>query len=163
MKNTFILVILFSIIFSGVTLVHATQSHPEAYKVLPAKIALPTPNMVDLINMAREQDGEAKVSENMELDTSAKAKACDMRDRHYFEHNDPQGKTTWHFFTDAGYTYSYAGENLAIGYHTMSSAMYALLLSPEHRENILDPHFTEVGIGVCGEYIVQHFGTEYVQ
>lgn len=127
--------------------------------VLPATFPTPTPTYLQLINEARMKDGEATLSANQQLNESAKTKACDMLTRNYFEHVSPGGTTPWDFIHDTGYNYNYAGENLAEGYDSNIAAMLALMNSPEHRENILNPHFTEVGIGECGIFVVQHFAS----
>ena len=160
MTKAFILVTIFGIIFSGVTIVHATQSHPVS-QVLPATIVIPTPSMLQLINVERVKDGDQPLTVNQDLVESATAKACDMRDKEYFDHKDPQGNAPWHFFKEAGYIYEVAGENLAIGYDNPVEAMNALMNSPKHRDNILGDDYTEVGIGYCGDYTVQHFGKPY--
>jgi hypothetical protein len=42
----------------------------------------------------------------------------------------------------------YLGENVGVGYSVSSLAM-AFWESPEHRSNILDPHYTRVGVAVA--------------
>lgn len=54
-----------------------------------------------------------------------------------------------HAFHDLPYTY--AGENLAKGFLTPLDAFNALMASPAHRANILNPHYTDIGWGyACG-------------
>jgi uncharacterized protein YkwD len=60
-----------------------------------------------------------------------------------------------------GIRYSFAGENLAFAPST-EFAMTGLMNSPEHRENILSPNYTRVGIGVIdagiyGKMFTQEF------
>jgi uncharacterized protein YkwD len=55
------------------------------------------------------------------------------------------------------------GENLAAGQPTPERAFTDWMNSPSHRDNILDPRFTELGVGVrfggeYGVYWVQEFG-----
>ena len=72
-------------------------------------------------------------------------------------------------FTSFGYKYRYAGENLARDFSNASSAMDAWMNSPTHKENILNPKYKEIGIGVVeGDLagtdttiIVQFFGATY--
>ncbi len=40
------------------------------------------------------------------------------------------------------------GENIAFGYNTAASVMQAWMNSPGHRANILNPNFTQIGVGV---------------
>lgn len=115
-------------------------------------------HMVALINAERTFVGLSPLSENTLLDISAQKKACDMVDRRYYSHEDPDGKHGWDVIKGVGYHYRFAGENLAEGFKTDGPAMERLMASPLHKKNILSKDFTEVGIGRCGKYIVQHFG-----
>ena len=42
----------------------------------------------------------------------------------------------------------YAGENLAINQNAAAAAHQALMNSKQQNQNILNPNFTEVGIGI---------------
>jgi uncharacterized protein YkwD len=63
-----------------------------------------------------------------------------------------------------GYTpWSWLGENVAAGQPTAETVVAAWMASPLHRENILRPEFTELGVGVAhggmhGTYWAQEFG-----
>jgi uncharacterized protein YkwD len=55
------------------------------------------------------------------------------------------------------------GENIAFGYATAAAVMQAWMNSPGHRANILNPNFTEIGVGVVANahgylYWTQEFG-----
>lgn len=115
-------------------------------------------NMLTDINEARSINHLFPLTENPLLDKSAHNKACDMRDKNYFGHISPTAKTPWEFIKEVGYNYKDAGENIYKGDINMHQAMIEFLASEEHREIIIKPVYTEVGIGVCGKYIVQHFG-----
>jgi uncharacterized protein YkwD len=61
---------------------------------------------------------------------------------------------------DAWTTY---GENVAFGYATAAAVMNAWMNSPGHRDNILNPNFTQIGIGIAVDgsgtlYWTQVFG-----
>ena len=58
-----------------------------------------------------------------------------------------------------GIQYGYAGENLA-GNQSVEKAHEALMASPGHRQNILNPNYTHIGIGIVkgGSY-----GTMFTQ
>lgn len=47
----------------------------------------------------------------------------------------------------AGYTWSAAGENLAFGQRSAAATLEMWMQSPPHRANILNPSFTEIGVG----------------
>lgn len=140
------------------------QLDKATYTVLPPVTTLqvtaptPAPSMLTLINQARILADIPEVKPNPVLDGTAMIKACDMRDRNYFEHKDPDGRMPWHLFIEAGYNYDEAGENLVQGSTDPMTAMFYLMSSEGHRKNILDSRYTEIGIAVCGKYTVQHFG-----
>lgn len=129
---------------------------PAVAKPTPAPVAVDS--MVLLINQQRIAAGLRVVTENAILDKTAKIKACDMADNHYFAHKDQQGRDSWHLWTENGYKGGWAGENLAEGFGDDASAMAKFMASQTHKDNILGAHYQEVGIGRCGIYIVQHYG-----
>lgn len=120
-------------------------------------------DMVTQINRERATYEVPPLTESKKLDESAQAKCNDMAAKKYFGHDAPDGTTPWSFFDKAGYKYVFAGENLT-SVRGDSLAMAAFMASPEHRDAILNPDFTNVGIGRCSTdgwnyVIVQHFGT----
>ena len=122
--------------------------------------------IVDMVTQINRERGTYEIpplTENAKLDESAQAKCNDMAAKKYFDHNAPDGTTPWSFFEKAGYKYLCAGENIT-SVRGDSLAMAAFMASPEHKDNILNPDFTNVGIGRCSTdgwnyVIVQHFGT----
>ncbi|HBP62693.1 MAG TPA: hypothetical protein DD730_00115, partial [Desulfosporosinus sp.] len=67
----------------------------------------------------------------------------------------------WAMMQQVGITVKWAGENIS-GNKSVSGSMAALMLSPGHRANILDPRFTHVGVGIAygsayGNLYVQEF------
>lgn len=123
--------------------------------------------VLDLTNQERSSQGLSQLKYNPVLSLSAQNKAQDMFDNNYWAHNSPQGKTPWDFFTAAGYQYSVAGENLAKDFYDTDSVVKAWMKSPTHRDNILNPKYEEIGIGVVNgilngiktTLVVQHFAT----
>jgi uncharacterized protein YkwD len=128
-------------------------------------------NVINLTNQSRVQFSEVALTENSELDKAAQAKADDMLAKGYFAHNTPDGKTPWDFIVAAGYSYLEAGENLAVNFTQAEDVQTAWMNSPEHKANILNKNFQEIGIGVSqGQYqghtaifVVQEFGTPAAQ
>ncbi len=122
--------------------------------------------LVSLTNSERSKNGLGSLSVNSALTAAASAKANDMLAKNYFAHTSPDGRTPWDFIHAAGYNYTYAGENLAIGYSSASELMSAWMASATHRENILNSNFREIGIAVvAGKYdgvdtiiVAQEFG-----
>lgn len=123
--------------------------------------------LVDLTNDARLAYNETPLVINQKLQQAATLKGQDMAKFGYFAHESPTGVTPWHWFKEVGYTFLYAGENLAINFTESKDVESAWLASPKHRENILNVKFTEIGIATVEgmynnsptTYVVQEFGT----
>jgi hypothetical protein len=109
-----------------------------------------TPNaLVAATNQARTAHNETTLSLNDHLSDAATAKAQDMVKENYWSHNSPSGKTPWQFIVASGYNYNAAGENLAYGFSDAEGVLDAWMHSPEHRANVLDKDYREVGFGVA--------------
>lgn len=83
------------------------------------------------------------------LTAAAQAKANDMAARGYWSHVTPDGKQPWSFIETSGYQYKAAGENLAYGFGTSDQVMTAWMHSTEHRDNVLNPNFQDVGFATA--------------
>jgi len=103
----------------------------------------------DLTNQNRQADHLAILTVNPLLNEVAQLKADDMAAKGYFAHTSPDGKAPWYWFTQVGYNYSYAGENLAVDFTDSQDVAVAWMNSPEHKANILKNEYTEVGTGVA--------------
>src|SRR3989338_2458416 len=105
--------------------------------------------LVALTNDARKTQGLTPLSENALLARAAQDKAQDLVTKGYFAHESPDGKTPWYWFKQAGYAYTYAGENLAKDFIDSNKIVEAWLASPLHRANILNTNYREIGIAVA--------------
>ncbi len=122
--------------------------------------------LVDLTNKDRIDAGYPGLSVSPVLEKAAAMKANDMVSKGYFAHTSPEGLTPWTWFDQAGYKYLYAGENLAVGFDDSEAVNEGWLNSPTHKANIINSHFTEVGIataegfykGKKTTFVVQLFG-----
>lgn len=123
-----------------------TAQQPE---VLAYATEMSIPNLLSATNSARGSQGVSSLGVNSKLNNAAQAKANDMVSRNYWSHNTPEGNPPWVFITNAGYSYSRAGENLAYGFATSSDTIDGWMNSPAHRENILNGGYTEVGFGIA--------------
>ena len=124
-------------------------------------------DLISLANSERSKEGLGSLTKNSKLTAAAKAKAEDMLAKDYWSHYGPNGETPWQFIKGAGYTYTYAGENLAKGFITSSATHTAWMNSPTHKANILKAEFRDVGIyvvdgtlqGEATTLVVQMFGS----
>ena len=122
--------------------------------------------LVDLANRNRQAAGLPSLSFNPTLTKAAELKASDMAAKGYFAHVSPEGLTPWQWFKEADYNYLYAGENLAVNFSESADVDNAWMASITHRENILRPEFTEIGIALASgfyqgqptTFVVQLFG-----
>lgn len=103
--------------------------------------------MLKLVNEARAQNGAPPLQIDMQVVNVARVKAQDMIDNNYFSHNSPKYGDPFDMLKSFGITYVSAGENIA-GNQTVQNAHNALMNSPGHRKNILNPDYTHIGIGI---------------
>jgi len=92
--------------------------------------------------------------ENAQLNAAALAKAKDMFENQYFEHNSPSGVDPGALVKKYGYDYIVSGENLILGnFASEQEVVQKWMNSPGHRANILHARFSEIGVAmVKGEY-----------
>jgi uncharacterized protein YkwD len=123
--------------------------------------------LVDLANTDRTQNRLDGLTINPVLQKAAQLKANDMAAKSYFAHTSPDGVDPWYWFNQARYKFTYAGENLAIDFSDSDAVNAAWMNSPTHRANILDQHYTEIGIatadgmyqGHTTTFVVEEFGS----
>lgn len=123
--------------------------------------------LVNLANEERAADNLSELSVNPLLEKAAQMKADDMATKSYFAHNSPNGETPWYWIKEAGYEYTYAGENLAVNFRDSKEVHTAWKNSRGHFLNIINPKYTEVGIATStgiykgreAVFVVQMFGS----
>jgi uncharacterized protein YkwD len=133
----------------------------------PAEAAFWRAEVLRLVNDERRRNGLQALARNQTLETQAVQYACELIQYDFFDHVNP--RTGTHLrdrSVEFGYDYWVIGENLAAGQRSPVEVVQAWLDSPCHRENIMNPAFTELGIGVrvggdYGFYWVQEFGRPY--
>lgn len=101
--------------------------------------------MLNLINTARFSGGVNKVEISDALNAVAQAHAQNMADNNFFGHIDPQGRDPDKRRKNADYPASIR-ENLGKATDVEGIHM-GLMRSPVHRDAIIDPTMTRVGIG----------------
>ena len=88
---------------------------------------------------------------NENLAEVARAHSRNMLEQRFFDHVDPEGRTLSTRIDEAGIPWRAAGENIAI-YETILGAEAAFMNEPRfqhnHRANILNANYTDVGIGI---------------
>ncbi len=114
----------------------------------------------ELTNVERVKAGLHPLRREDELHDSARAQSADMIARHFFDHTNPSGESpSDRIGRIARRLIGTAGENLWTGTGASFASnpdlanviVQAWMHSPHHRENILRPDFTHLGVGVVLE------------
>lgn len=130
---------------TGNTMASASPStNPALNKV---NLTAAEQQMVNLVNSARSQNKLPALIVDMSVTNIARIKAQDMINNHYFSHYSPKYGSPFDMLSAFGIKYIAAGENIA-GNSSVTGAETALMNSPGHRANILNPNFTHIGIGI---------------
>jgi uncharacterized YkwD family protein/spore coat assembly protein SafA len=115
--------------------------------------------VLSIVNQERQKQGLKPLQMDWELQRVARTKACDMANKGYFSHQSPTYGSPFDMMKQFGITFRSAGENIAQGQRTPEEVMQSWMNSQGHRENILKPDFTHIGVGYCqkGNHWVQMF------
>ncbi len=130
--------------------------------VLGYATSMSATSLLQETNIQRSQNSLGALSLNNQLSQAAQAKADDMAARDYWSHTTPDGKQPWEFISATGYSFSYAGENLAYGFDTSSATVAGWMNSPPHRANVLNVNYTDVGFGYANAPNYQGTGEETI-
>ena len=117
--------------------------------------------MFEDVNATRARAALPALAEDSRLDEIAVEHAMDMAENGYFGHASRDGQTPFDRMAKANIAFTYAGENLAEA-PDEPAAYQGLLNSPTHLRNILQSHFSRIGVaavdGPGGEiFFVQDF------
>ncbi len=123
-------------------------------------------DILEATNNLRKSLDLQPLTENVALNVAAAQKLEDMLINQYFAHFSPDGTSPWHWFEINRYQYSYAGENLAMGFQDAQTTVAAWAQSPSHRRNMVSPNYRDIGVAVKygkindvdGAIVVQLFG-----
>lgn len=145
LDNKSIFFLVFVLFFVGFATNLLTKTRPE---VLGLSYSLSEEELLSYTNKAREKQGIAPLMLNPKLSWAAQQKAQDMFSRNYWAHFAPDGEAPWSFIKTSGYSYLYAGENLAKGFSSSNEVVDAWLDSPTHRDNMLSNKYKDVGFAI---------------
>ena len=115
----------------------------------------------EMTNQARGAQGLAPLAKDDELGNMARAYSNDMLQRHFFDHTNPEGLSIDERLSkDYHHRVNIMGENIwsGSGYDPGKTQDLAKeivqdwLNSPGHRENVLSPDFTHLGVGVSAHH-----------
>lgn len=94
------------------------------------------------------------------LDLAAQGHSRDMATNNYFSHTGRDGSMPWDRVTRQGYAWSSVGENIAAGYSTPEAVVQGWLSSPGHCANIMNPRYTQTGIGLATGGSYRYYWTQ---
>ncbi|GAC1392056.1 MAG: hypothetical protein NVSMB46_06760 [Candidatus Saccharimonadales bacterium] len=134
-----------------------SKSHVLSYSTTITDSAL-----LNNTNTQRIKNNQPLLNINNSLTKAAQQKADDMNHKNYWSHVTPEGFEPWYFIKNNNYSYYSAGENLAYGFSTSEDVINAWMNSPEHKYNILNPQFKDVGIGISQNNNYQYNGRSII-
>lgn len=140
----------------GTSATTPAQQSPALSSVGVNQFAL---QVIQLTNNERRKNGLSPLKTDIPLSKVAQIKTNDMYSKHYFSHTSPTYGSPFDMMRDFGAAYRSAGENIAMGQTTAQQVVTAWMNSEGHRKNILNPNFTNIGVGynAGGKYWSQMF------
>jgi uncharacterized protein YkwD len=118
----------------------------------------------DLTNSIRKRNGLPILSWSSTASKAARKHSKDMANNKYFNHYDLYNKNPGDRLKEEGIYYQSIGENIIAGYGTAIISSHAWFNSLDHRENILNKDYNNLGVGftysedsVYKSYITQVF------
>ncbi|KGX93000.1 hypothetical protein N781_14100 [Pontibacillus halophilus JSM 076056 = DSM 19796] len=103
--------------------------------------------VVELTNQERQAQGLEPLQISEDLSEVAGKKSEDMAQNGYFSHNSPTYGSPFDMMDQFGIDYRTAGENIAKGQTTPAQVVEGWMNSEGHRQNIMNPDFTHIGVG----------------
>ena len=115
---------------------------------LPQVAVSETPSQTfgSMLNGVRSGAGAGALSHDARLGVAARRHANDMAANDVWGHIGSDGSTVGQRVTDAGYTWSAVGENVARGQSDEQAVLDAWMGSSGHRANNLNPNFEDFAL-----------------
>jgi uncharacterized protein YkwD len=123
---------------------------PAPFSPSVQSLGLTRAGIIARTNLERSENGSLPaLSESAILDRIATLRTEDMFAKQYFAHVSPDGGSAQSVAKTVGYAELALGENLALGNFAGDKGVVdAWMNSPGHRANILETHYTEIGVAV---------------
>jgi uncharacterized protein YkwD len=113
----------------------------------PPSVAPESFQILMLVNDVRASRGLVPMRLNSALNDAAQGHSATQAAAGSIFHVTPSGSNPGDRIARTGYQFSTWGENVAAGYRNAQTVMDAWMRSPGHCRNILNPGFTELGVG----------------
>lgn len=118
----------------------------------------------DLTNSIRKRNGIPILSWSSSAAKAARKHSVDMALNGYFDHYNLYNKNPGDRLKEEGIFYQSVSENIIAGYGTAIISSHAWFNSPDHRENILNKSYRNLGVGftyqedsIFKSYVTQNF------
>lgn len=164
LRQIVLIPLVFLLIISNLVGIYSSRKNQ---KIQGVQTDLSPSQVISLTNLERTKAGVRPLQPNELLSLAAQKKADSMIETGVFEHYyESQGEliNPWQFILDSGYEYYHAGENLGRGFSEADTLVEAWIDSPTHKENLLNPDYTEIGVAVVqGPYLEKEETTLVVQ
>lgn len=105
--------------------------------------------VVKLVNNERAKRGLMALKSDWQIARVARYKSQDMINKGYFDHYSPTYGSPFKMMESFQIKFSAAAENIARGQRTPAEVMSAWMNSTGHRNNILSPVYTHIGVGLA--------------
>jgi uncharacterized protein YkwD len=137
---------------------HTSGQLQPATRGIPVNLPGVEAALVDLTNDIRRRNGLSVLRVDGTCRDAARGHSADMLNRNYFSHTDPEGRTLKERLPATLDPRQWA-ENIWTGrgydprqvYYLAQKIMDGWMKSPGHRENILTPGYTHIGVGVMAK------------
>jgi len=147
-----------SLVFSVLAAVSAIYlalpgtAQPAGARVTAVELTTLDHGVLDQLNAIRKLHGLVPLTLNPALNASSAQHSVEMGTRGYFEHNSADGTLFWkriqRYYPASSFRYWSVGENLLWSSPDVdpAQAMRMWMNSPEHRANILNPNWRQIGV-----------------
>lgn len=152
-RQPFIMALALAVLIAGLAASERARDFTDADPGPSLSAAVLAGSVIALTNEERSDKGLGSLKANALLNQAAQLKANDMAAKSYYAHVSPDGTVPPAWLNKVGYKYQAMGENLVVDRESSEQVVSAWMGSPSHRENMLNPQFTEIGIGIAhGRY-----------
>jgi len=116
--------------------------------VKPAEHSDPEGRLILLMNQYRIKVGLRPLKPSRILGEVARSHSREMSARNFFSHTNPAGWGPKERLERAGFAWKAFGENIGCGQDSPEKILLTWMNSSDHRDTILDPGYSQVGIGL---------------
>lgn len=143
-----------AILFKAILVITVMVLPIEAW-LTPDILVEQSRKVISLTNTIRKNLNLALLTESPPLNQAAYQKAEDMLLSQYFSHIGPDSKTLADWLKQTKYNFTSAGENLAMGFASPEEVVNGWTRSQTHYQNMIDPDFEEIGVGMISGLYAQ--------